>query len=885
MNLFIFASCLVVCLVSVFFLVMHLLSKSSAGVPVVKPGPDSPTPGKYPETFPRVGLFNLVSSRDHHTDMYKFSKNNTFIVRRAMPFVVENATVNMQNVRIEVKQLVNEYKAAGTLKTKKVAMYDATYQKYNGVRDFQSSFTVVPVEAKCVSVVARTNGSVTLAATKDCPVGHYLLRLDDTSIDLYILFNPYSADDSVHMPDTSLLEEYIANENGIIFKGTIQEQDYNLVWDYAQFDEEVFKSTMSLLVYLQGYTDFDAADPANVARNLTYGIGNNVATGNWTENSLDAITYPANEMGERTKCDTLNDCLASPQNTVQNFNLCQQPYKKDFKAPTVCGMTSIQGKDEQHVSDFIPLISSDQYRACTTKEDCTGVDITLPLSYDASLYTKDCLESNICGYDVYGGPENPPGSKSPYYWTSSKEILGMYYNSMYGGKKAENVGKFCNRENSVCVTEVKYVQCWVLAALLNTMCRTIGIPARQICCYLAAHESCASLDPPTQCVAGIGKFTGEMVIPAGQVAGHETPQNGAIWSFHNWNEVFMSRPDLTGSQYNGSDWQVIDATAQELSNGINLTGPAPVSAVRDNSTGKIKGPVNFDVSFVSSEVKYSYVWLDRYGQRTQVVPQRTLVVTYKPGALEILSNPNAKLVDIQTDLTDLYAGPAPAKSMLAGMAGPESETSQVQMTLRDPSSIQASLRLVSEVTGDAVVTIFAFPIQYRGDRLGKPLIDFQTKVAVQKMSPISFQKTFDIAQPEIESPYLQINTTVEYPDGKTFHDISRLYLKSAVKIEINSDNGTISMGRLKPISIVLKNPIGARSLKDATLRLRSKNLGLDEHINIGTILPGKNIVITRQVKLARVLHESIKKIVIDVQLDSARLLSTIRNFRVFQIKK
>ena len=93
------------------------------------------------------------------------------------------------------------------------------------------------------------------------------------------------------------------------------------------------------------------------------------------------------------------------------------------------------------------------------------------------------------------------------------------------------------------------------------------------------------------------------------------------------------------------------------------------------------------------------------------------------------------------------------------------------------------------------------------------------------------------------------------------------------------------MGRLKPISIVLKNPIGARSLKDATLRLRSKNLGLDEHINIGTILPGKNIVITRQVKLARVLHESIKKIVIDVQLDSARLLSTIRNFRVFQIKK
>jgi len=50
-------------------------------------------------------------------------------------------------------------------------------------------------------------------------------------------------------------------------------------------------------------------------------------------------------------------------------------------------------------------------------------------------------------------------------------------------------------------------------------------------------------------------------------------------------------------------------------------------------------------------------------------------------------------------------------------------------------------------------------------------------------------------------------------------------------------------------------------------------------------LPGKKIVIARQVKLDKVLHESVKKIVVDVQLNSASLASTIREFRVFKIKK
>lgn len=68
----------------------------------------------------------------------------------------------------------------------------------------------------------------------------------------------------------------------------------------------------------------------------------------------------------------------------------------------------------------------------------------------------------------------------------------------------------------------------------------------------------------------------------------------SVWTFHVWNEVWMTRPDLS-EDYHG--WQVIDATPQELSEDLYRCGPASVVACK---RGEILRP--YDGPFLFAEV-------------------------------------------------------------------------------------------------------------------------------------------------------------------------------------------------------------------------------------------------------------------------------------------
>ncbi|RWS16047.1 hypothetical protein B4U79_04263 [Dinothrombium tinctorium] len=171
---------------------------------------------------------------------------------------------------------------------------------------------------------------------------------------------------------------------------------------------------------------------------------------------------------------------------------------------------------------------------------------------------------------VYGKWEKPyEPYKAPWEWTGSASILQMYYES--NGKP------------------VRYGQCWVYAAVLTTICRALGLPARPVTNYASAHDT-------NKDIAIERYFDGQ-----GEVNPHLS--RDSIWNFHVWTEVWMARDDLqTG--YNG--WQVIDATPQEPSDGIYRTGPVPVRAIKN---GDVK--ILYDGPFVYAEVNadvkdYSY---------------------------------------------------------------------------------------------------------------------------------------------------------------------------------------------------------------------------------------------------------------------------------------
>ncbi|XP_066558216.1 protein-glutamine gamma-glutamyltransferase 5 [Amia ocellicauda] len=142
----------------------------------------------------------------------------------------------------------------------------------------------------------------------------------------------------------------------------------------------------------------------------------------------------------------------------------------------------------------------------------------------------------------------------PGKWSDSVEILQKWYKQQGKG--------------------VKYGQCWVFAAVLCTVLRCLGIPARVITNFASAHDSDGNLSIDTY-IGG-------------------TESSDSIWNFHVWVEAWMRRSDLSGD-YGG--WQVVDATPQESSEGLMRCGPAPVKAILEGHT-----KVKYDVPFVFAEV-------------------------------------------------------------------------------------------------------------------------------------------------------------------------------------------------------------------------------------------------------------------------------------------
>ncbi|KFB35768.1 hypothetical protein ZHAS_00002672 [Anopheles sinensis] len=150
---------------------------------------------------------------------------------------------------------------------------------------------------------------------------------------------------------------------------------------------------------------------------------------------------------------------------------------------------------------------------------------------------------------------------SPPAWSGSVKILQQFY-----------------REN---MQPVKYGQCWVFAGIFATVCRAVGIPIRIVTNFNSAHDTEASLTLDFFVDAN-GETDGSM-------------SSDSIWNYHVWNEAWMTRPDLGGGLYDG--WQVVDATPQELSDGMFKLGPASVQAIKN-------GEVNlaYDTEFVFAEV-------------------------------------------------------------------------------------------------------------------------------------------------------------------------------------------------------------------------------------------------------------------------------------------
>ncbi|XP_056406404.1 protein-glutamine gamma-glutamyltransferase 5 [Hyla sarda] len=161
---------------------------------------------------------------------------------------------------------------------------------------------------------------------------------------------------------------------------------------------------------------------------------------------------------------------------------------------------------------------------------------------------------------------------NPSTWNGSVSILRLWH-------------------NSGCMP-VRYGQCWVLAGVMCTVMRFLGVPSRVVTNFDSAHDTNLSLT-----VDEYYDETGKKLEP---------PEGDSVWNFHVWDECWMARKDLRPG-YDG--WQVLDPTPQEISGGTFCCGPAPVKAVKEGDID-----VDYDVAFVYTEVNGDVIhWVLRDG--------------------------------------------------------------------------------------------------------------------------------------------------------------------------------------------------------------------------------------------------------------------------------
>ncbi|KAM9376109.1 protein-glutamine gamma-glutamyltransferase 2-like [Pholidichthys leucotaenia] len=203
---------------------------------------------------------------------------------------------------------------------------------------------------------------LTLHSPADAIIGHYRLAVLTMSTDghilekadqirFHLLFNPWCKEDVVYLADESLLQEYVMNENGVIYMGT---WDYinSIPWNYGQFEDYVMDICFQVLdnssaALQNSQMDLERrSDPTYVSRIITAMVNSNddrgVLTGRWVEPYSSGVapyrwngSVPILRQWSKTKAKavkygqcwvfagvacTVLRCLGIPTRLITNFN-------------------------------------------------------------------------------------------------------------------------------------------------------------------------------------------------------------------------------------------------------------------------------------------------------------------------------------------------------------------------------------------------------------------------------------------------------------------------------------------------------------------------------------------------------------------------------------
>nr|XP_057910231.1 protein-glutamine gamma-glutamyltransferase 2 isoform X2 [Doryrhamphus excisus] len=167
----------------------------------------------------------------------------------------------------------------------------------------------------------------------------------------------------------------------------------------------------------------------------------------------------------------------------------------------------------------------------------------------------------------------------------------------------------------------------ILLCFHDVVSRALGIPCRVVTNYYSAHDVNGNLV--------IERYINEN--------GELIRSKEMIWNYHCWVESWMTRPDLSASDYNG--WQASDPTPQEKSDGVYCCGPVPVRAIKEGDL-----MFKYDAPFVFAEVNADVITVMKKKDGSTSEVTSTQVVGKKISTKSVGS-------DDREDITHLYKHP------------------------------------------------------------------------------------------------------------------------------------------------------------------------------------------------------------------------------------
>ncbi|CAH2294402.1 -glutamine gamma-glutamyltransferase K [Pelobates cultripes] len=295
--------------------------------------------GEISRTALQIQSVDLLKSRNgenrqsHHTDQYEYED---LIVRRGKPFKISITFKRSFNIKSDQIAVILQMANGQPITLPLIKEFDEGGWGCQ-VSDVSGQKVMLWVNTSAQAPV----GKYQLSVRTQCPGGSYA-HPTDSSLKVYLLFNPWCRMDAVFMDNEAWLQEYVLNENGRIYYGT-EYQIGERSWSYGQFDKGVLDAVMYILDR-GGLSPTSRGDPISVTRVISAMVNsmddNGVIAGSWADDYPDGVNPVAwvgsvdillrfHQTGSSVKygqcwvfagvTTTVLRCLGIPGRTITNF--------------------------------------------------------------------------------------------------------------------------------------------------------------------------------------------------------------------------------------------------------------------------------------------------------------------------------------------------------------------------------------------------------------------------------------------------------------------------------------------------------------------------------------------------------------------------------------